>query len=153
MILVYTYIHIYIYILRDREMERQTDRENKKGRDKMAQLCWYFFLTCLRYQRLTLTQPFSCNGEVRLEEDCTLKLTMLPTSDDREFWHDASELYIYIYILSSTNRLFRCITTLHCGQTRRRLEAGVKTAQLYVRLSIRPLHQQAYHVSQGIIRY
>ena len=51
-------------------------------------------------------------------------------------------IYIYIYILSSTDRLFRCITTLQCGYIRRTLEA-----QFYVWLSIRPLSQQAYHVS------
>ena len=33
------------------------------------------------------------------------------------------------------------------------LEAGIENHQLYVRLSIRPLSQQAYHVSKGIIRY
>ena len=34
-----------------------------------------------------------------------------------------------------------------------RLKLGSKPAQLYIRLSIRPLGQQAYHVSLGIIRY
>ena len=34
-----------------------------------------------------------------------------------------------------------------------RLKMGSKPAQLYVRLSIRPLDQQAYHVGEGIIRY
>ena len=29
------------------------------------------------------------------------------------------------YILSSKDRLFRCITTLQCGKTRRTLEAGI----------------------------
>ena len=33
------------------------------------------------------------------------------------------------------------------------LKLGSKPAQLYVRLSIRPLGQQAYHVGKGIIRY
>ncbi len=36
-------------------------------------------------------------------------------------------IYIYIYILSSTDRLFRSIRTLQCGQTRRTLEAGIET--------------------------
>ena len=36
-------------------------------------------------------------------------------------------IYIYICILSSTDRLFRCITTLQCGQTRRTLEARIET--------------------------
>ena len=35
--------------------------------------------------------------------------------------------YIYIYILSSTDRLFRYITTLRCGKTRRTLGAGIET--------------------------
>ena len=34
-----------------------------------------------------------------------------------------------------------------------RLKMGSKPAQLYVRLSIRPLCQQVYHISLGIIRY
>ena len=34
-----------------------------------------------------------------------------------------------------------------------RLKLGSKSAQLYVKLNIRPLGQQAYHVSKGIIRY
>ena len=52
------------------------------------------------------------------------------------------------YILLSTDKLFRCIITFQCG-----LKLGSKPAQLYVRLSIRPLGQQAYHVGLGIIRY
>ena len=37
-------------------------------------------------------------------------------------------IYIYIYyILSSTDRVFRCITTLQGGNTRRTLEAGIET--------------------------
>ena len=34
-----------------------------------------------------------------------------------------------------------------------RLKLGSKPTQLYVRFSIRPLGQQAYHVGKGIIRY
>ena len=34
---------------------------------------------------------------------------------------------ILIRILSSTDRLFRSITTLQCGKTHRTLEAGIKT--------------------------
>ena len=30
-------------------------------------------------------------------------------------------------MLSSTDRLFHCITTLQCGYTRRALEAGIET--------------------------
>ena len=65
----------------------------------------------------------------------------------------AENIYIYIYILSSTDRLFRCIITLQCGYTRRTLEAGIETRKTFVRLSIRPLGQQAYHVGKGIIRF
>ena len=36
-------------------------------------------------------------------------------------------IYIYIYILSYTDRLFRSIRTLQCGLTRRTLEAGIET--------------------------
>ena len=36
-------------------------------------------------------------------------------------------IYIYVCILSSTDRLFRCITTLQCGQTHRMLHAGIET--------------------------
>ena len=43
--------------------------------------------------------------------------------------------YIYIYILSSGDRRFRCITTQD-GLTRRTLQAQSKPAQLYTRLSI-----------------
>ena len=61
-------------------------------------------------------------------------------------------IYIYIYILLSTDsfvvsQLF--IMAKHVGH----LKLGSKPAQLYVRLSIRPLGQQSYHVAKGIIRY
>ena len=47
---------------------------------------------------------------------------------------------IYIDILSSIDRLFRCLTTLQCGLTRKTLEAGIET---------RPtLRQTFYHTSQ-----
>ena len=36
-------------------------------------------------------------------------------------------IYIYIYILSSTDRLFRCITTHQCGLTRETLQAEFDT--------------------------
>ena len=36
-------------------------------------------------------------------------------------------IYIYIYIYSSADRLFRCIITLQCGQTRKILWAGIET--------------------------
>ena len=56
-------------------------------------------------------------------------------------------VYIYIYILSSTDRLFRSIRTLQCGQTRRTLESWDRNPSNFMfRLSLRPLGQQAYHV-------
>ena len=56
-------------------------------------------------------------------------------------------IYIYIfYILSSTDRLFRCITNFLCDLNR-------PPPQLYVRLSIIPLSQPATSVSLGIIRH
>ena len=69
-----------------------------------------------------------------------------------EYKHTAIYIYIYIYILSSTDCFF--VSQLfsvarHVGH----LKLGSKPAQLYVRLSIKPLGQQAYHVSKGIIRY
>ena len=39
---------------------------------------------------------------------------------------------IYIYILSSTNRLFRCITTLQYGYTCKMLQAGIETRLIYI---------------------
>ena len=36
-------------------------------------------------------------------------------------------IYIYIYILSSTDRLFLCITTLQRGKTCEMLQAGIET--------------------------
>ena len=36
-------------------------------------------------------------------------------------------IYIYKYILLSTDRLFRSITTLQCGETRRTFQGGIET--------------------------
>ena len=49
-----------------------------------------------------------------------------------------------MYILSSTDRLFRSIRTLQCGEASRTLEAGIEN-----HLSLRPLGQQAYYVGKG----
>ena len=92
-------------------------------------------------------------------------------------------LYIYIYILSSIDRLFLrhlllfhllfyiyiyiyiyicchpqtgCFVVSQLFSVARhvgRLKLGSTPVQLYVRLSIRPHGQQAYHVGKGIIRY
>ena len=56
--------------------------------------------------------------------------------------------HIYIYILPSTDRLFRSIRTLQCGWKRRTLES--KPVQLYDRLSLRPLGQQRTTLATGI---
>ena len=52
---------------------------------------------------------------------------------------------IYIYILSSTDRLFRCITTHQCGYTRKMLQTRIKT-RLTLRLS--DILQRSYRKSQ-----
>ena len=64
-------------------------------------------------------------------------------------------LSIYIYIKYChpltvcfvVSQLFSVVRDIGC------LKLGSKPAQLYVRLSIRPLGQQVYHVGKGIIRY
>ena len=56
--------------------------------------------------------------------------------------HKETKPYIYICIVI-TDRLFHFITTLHIGC----LKLGSNPTQLYIRLSIRPLSQQAYHIS------
>ena len=61
---------------------------------------------------------------------------------------DHKNIYIYIYIYCHPQTDCLVITQLfsvarHVG----RLKLGSKPAQLYVRLCIRPLSQQAYHVS------
>ena len=60
-----------------------------------------------------------------------------------------SDIYIYIYCHLQTesfvvSQLFS--VARHVG----RLKLGSKPAQLYVRLSIRPLGQQAYHVGKEL---
>ena len=54
-------------------------------------------------------------------------------------------IYIYIYILSLTTRLFRCIPTFQRG-----FKLGSKPAQRYVRLRMIPLSHEASYVSWGI---
>ena len=61
--------------------------------------------------------------------------------------------YIYIYIYIHPQTLFRCITAFNLARHVGRLKLGSKPTKLYVRISIRPLGQQAHHVSKGIIRY
>ena len=55
-------------------------------------------------------------------------------------------LCIYIYILSSTDRLFRSTELFSVAKHVGRSKPGSKPIQLYVRLSLRPLGQQTYHV-------
>ncbi len=69
------------------------------------------------------------------------------------FFND-SRIYIYIYIYSHPQTDCFVVSQLfsvarHVG----RLKLGSKPTQLYVRLSILPLSQQANHVSSGIIRH
>ena len=61
-------------------------------------------------------------------------------------------IYIYIYCHPQTDcfivsQLFSVARHVGC------LKPGSKPVQLYVRLSIRPLSQQVYHVGEGIISY
>ena len=58
-----------------------------------------------------------------------------------------ARIYIYIYIVIHRQAVF--ILSQLFGVARRvgRLKLGSKPAQLYVRLRIRLLDQQAYHVS------
>ena len=52
----------------------------------------------------------------------------------------------YIYIYSSTERLFRCITTLHCVYTRQMLQAEIETWFTFRLTGILP---QSYRHSLG----
>ena len=61
-------------------------------------------------------------------------------------------IYIYIYCHPQTD-CFVVSQLFSVAQYVGRLKLGSKPAQLYVRLSIRPLGQQTYHVGKGIIRY
>ena len=55
--------------------------------------------------------------------------------------------------MSSTERLFLVSQLFSVARHVGRLKLGLKPTQLYIRLSIRPLGQQAYPISKGIIRY
>ena len=63
--------------------------------------------------------------------------------------------YIYIYIYIHCHPQTNCFVVSQLFSVARhvgRLKLGSKPAQLYVRLSIRPLGQQAFHVNL-MIRY
>ena len=65
-------------------------------------------------------------------------------------------IYIYIYIYIYCHPQTDCFIISQLYSVARHvgpLRLGSKPVQLYVRLSIRPLGQQAYHVGKGIIRY
>ena len=71
-------------------------------------------------------------------------------------FHEVLQTYIeeFLFIYSHPQTDYFMVSQLlsvvrHVG----RLKLGSKPGQLYVRLSIRLLSQQAYHVSLGIIRY
>ena len=75
-------------------------------------------------------------------------------------WHDTDcvcvPLYTYIYIYIYSHLETECFVVSQLFSVPRligRLKLGSKPAQLYVRLRIRPLGQQAYHVILGILRY
>ena len=61
-------------------------------------------------------------------------------------------IYTHIYCHPQTH-CFIVSQLISVARTRRMLKLGSKPTQLYVRLSIRPLDQQAYHVGLEIIRY
>ena len=61
-------------------------------------------------------------------------------------------IYIYIYCHPQTD-CFIVSQFFSVARHVERLKLGSKPAQLYVRLSIRLLGQQVYHVGWGIIRY
>ena len=68
----------------------------------------------------------------------------------RTFWTTLVYLYIYCHLQADcfiVSQLFS--VARHIGH----FKPGSKPAQLYVRLSIIPLSQQADHISSGIIRY
>ena len=65
-------------------------------------------------------------------------------------------IYIYIYIYIYCHPQSDCFVVLQLFSVARHvghLKLGSKPAQIYVRLSIRPLNQQANDVSSGIIRH
>ena len=58
--------------------------------------------------------------------ECPTCLATLKSSD-RTKQSVCGWLHIYIYILSSTDRMFRCTTNLQCSYTRLLLQAGLET--------------------------
>ena len=85
-----------------------------------------------------MTQPWI---ESRSPDSLANTLTIMP-------------IYIYIYTYIDPRADFFVVKQIfsvarHVG----RLKLGSKPAQLYVRLSIIPLSQQANHVSSGTLRY
>ena len=56
-----------------------------------------------------------------------------------------------ISILSSTDRLLCCITTLQCGQTLKMLQAGIENRVIFRQSDILPLHSRYLSVSEGIL--
>ena len=63
-----------------------------------------------------------------------------------------NHIYIYIYCHPQTD-CFVVSQLFHVARHVGRLKLGLKPAQLYIWLRIRPLGQQAYHLGKGIIRY
>ena len=100
------------------------------------------------YHEITLTS-ISC-----VQHSARVGISM---NSQREYTADEEMcvyIYIYIYIYSHPwpdcfviSQLFSVARHVGC------LKLGLKPAQLYVRLSIRPLSQQAYHISEGIVRW
>ena len=107
-------------------------------------------------QSVYSTAPADWATRTLVREDLMQKspqcILQLPTYGARCCVYKYRNIYIYIYIYTYCHphtdcfvlsQLFSVVS--HAG----RLKLGSKLAQLYVRLSIRPLSQQAYHVDLG----
>ena len=65
-------------------------------------------------------------------------------------------IYIYnvcMYVCHPQRDCFIVSQLFSVARHVRRLKLGSKPTQLYIQLSIRPLDQQTYYVSEGIMRY
>ena len=80
--------------------------------------------------------------------------TTILNAHEKKVWKLIEDTkYIYIYIQSSTDKLFVVSQLFSVARHTGRFKPGSKPAQLYVRLSILPLSQQATYVNSGIITY
>ena len=131
-------VYIYIYIYNENESQNMK-KIKKQSKTKVMNLLWR-------------------KVKVLFKSWCRIIKTKTLTFFHNKFitfgllFFSISSIYIYIYSHPQTDyfvvsQLFSMAR--HVGH----LKLGSKPAQLYVRLSIRPLGQQAYHVGLRIIRY